>query len=139
VPTNFQGRAAQTGRPFFAWVFYMPSITLYHNPRCSKSRAALALLEARDYEPVIRRYLEQPLSAAELSELLTCLGLSARQVLRTGEAVYRKLNLADESLAEEQLIEALVQHPILLERPILRVGNKAVIGRPPERVMELLD
>jgi len=114
----------------------MSAITLYHNPRCSKSRAALALLNERDIEPNIRRYLEQPPSTEELAELLGCLGLTAKEVLRTGEAVYRELNLAGAS--EEQLIEAINQHPILLERPILRVGKRAVIGRPPERVLELL-
>jgi len=114
----------------------MSDITLYHNPRCSKSRAALALLNGRDIEPVIRRYLEQPLSAEELSELLDCLGLTAKEVLRTGEALYRELNLA--SADQDRLIKAIAQHPILLERPIVKLGKQAVIGRPPERVLELL-
>jgi len=114
----------------------MNDFVLYHNPRCSKSRAALQLLELRDIEPVICRYLEQPLSEAELVELLHCLGLTAKEVLRTGEALYRELHLADAS--EDALIKAISQHPILLERPILRRGNRAVIGRPPERVLELL-
>jgi len=114
----------------------MCEITLYHNPRCSKSRVALALLNERGFEPVVRRYLEQPLSAEELAELLACLGLTAKEVLRTGEAVYRELNLA--GAPEQMLIKAISEHPILLERPILRVGKRAVIGRPPERVLELL-
>jgi len=114
----------------------MNELIFYHNPRCSKSRAALTLLEGRDYKPTIRRYLDEPLSTEELSELLACLGLSARQVLRSGEALYRELNLADAD--EAALIKAISQHPILLERPILRVGKRAVIGRPPERVLELL-
>jgi len=114
----------------------MNDFTLYHNPRCSKSRSALALLNGRDAEPLIRRYLDEPLSEEELAELLTCLGLSAKQVLRTGEAIYRELNLQEAS--EEVLIKVISKHPILLERPILRVGKRAVIGRPPERVLELL-
>jgi len=114
----------------------MNDLTLYHNPRCSKSRAALALLNERAIEPNIRRYLEQPLSAEELAELLGCLGLTAKEVLRTGEAIYRELNLA--GAPEQALIKAISEYPILLERPILRVGKRAVIGRPPERVLELL-
>jgi len=116
--------------------FFMSDLTLYHNPRCSKSRAALQLLNERRLQPIIRRYLEQPLSAEELGELLGCLGLTAKEVLRTGEALYRELNLADAD--EPALIKAIVKHPILLERPILRVGKRAVIGRPPARVLELL-
>ncbi|MCP1477411.1 arsenate reductase [Pseudomonas sp. EB276 TE3739] len=116
----------------------MTDLTLYHNPRCSKSRAALDLLEARGLQPTIVRYLETPLNAAQIKALLDKLGISARQLLRTGEEEYKTLNLADASLSEQQLIEAIAAHPKLMERPILEVGDKAVIGRPPENVLELL-
>ncbi|MWV13225.1 arsenate reductase (glutaredoxin) [Pseudomonas sp. R-28-1W-6] len=116
----------------------MTDLTLYHNPRCSKSRGALELLEARGLTPNIVRYLETPPSAAELHSLLGKLGIGARQLLRTGEDEYKELNLADGSLSEAQLIEAMVAHPRLIERPILIAGDKAVIGRPPEKVLELL-
>ena len=116
----------------------MTDLTLYHNPRCSKSRGALELLEARGLTPNILRYLETPPSAAELSSLLGKLGIGARQLLRTGEDEYKALNLADSSLSEAQLIEAMVAHPKLIERPILIAGDQAVIGRPPEKVLELL-
>ena len=116
----------------------MTDLTLYHNPRCSKSRGALQLLEERGLTPTIVRYLETPPSAAQLSDLLGKLGIGARQLLRSGEDEYRTLNLADLALSEAQLIEAMVAHPKLIERPILIVGSKAVIGRPPEKVLEIL-
>ncbi|MGC5704221.1 arsenate reductase (glutaredoxin) [Pseudomonas sp. NFXW11] len=116
----------------------MTDLTLYHNPRCSKSRGALELLEQRGLAPTLVRYLETPLNAAQLRSLLAKLGLGARQLLRTGEDEYKALNLADSSLSEEQLIDAMVQHPKLMERPILEAGNKAIIGRPPEKVLEIL-
>lgn len=116
----------------------MSELTLYHNPRCSKSRGALELLEARGLAPTVVRYLDTPPSAAELRELLAKLGMSAHQLLRTGEEEYQTLGLADTSLSEEQLIEAMATHPRLIERPILIVGDKAVVGRPPEKVLEIL-
>ncbi len=116
----------------------MTDLTLYHNPRCSKSRAALGLLEARGLTPSVVRYLDTPPSAAELQSLLGKLGIGARQLLRTDEDEYKALNLADSNLSETQLIAAMVAHPKLIERPILIAGDKAVIGRPPERVLELL-
>ncbi|WP_394561030.1 arsenate reductase (glutaredoxin) [Aquipseudomonas alcaligenes] len=116
----------------------MTDLTLYHNPRCSKSRGALELLEARGLAPNVVRYLETPPSADELRELLTKLGIGARELLRTGEDEYKELNLADASLSDEQLIAAMASHPKLIERPILIAGNRAVIGRPPEKVLELL-
>lgn len=116
----------------------MTDLTLYHNPRCSKSRGALELLEARGLQPNVRRYLETPPSAAELKELLGKLGISARQLLRTGEEEYQTLGLAAPALSENQLIEAMVANPRLIERPILINGDKAVIGRPPEKILEIL-
>ncbi|MBC3271974.1 MULTISPECIES: arsenate reductase (glutaredoxin) [Pseudomonas] len=116
----------------------MTDLTLYHNPRCSKSRGALELLEARGLTPTIVRYLETPLSAVQIKALLGKLGISARQLLRSGEEEYKTLNLADASLSEQQLIDAIAAHPKLMERPILEAGDKAIIGRPPENVLELL-
>lgn len=116
----------------------MTDLTLYHNPRCSKSRGALELLEARGLAPTIVRYLETPPSAAELTALLGKLGIGARQLLRSGEDEYKTLNLADPALTDAQLIDAMAEHPKLIERPILIAGDKAVIGRPPEKVLEIL-
>lgn len=116
----------------------MTDLTLYHNPRCSKSRGALELLEARGVQPNIVRYLETPPSASELKSLLGKLGITARELLRSGEDEYKTLGLSDTSLSEAQLIEAMVKHPKLIERPILIAGDKAVVGRPPEKVLELL-
>ncbi|WP_416426417.1 arsenate reductase (glutaredoxin) [Pseudomonas sp. App30] len=116
----------------------MTDLTLYHNPRCSKSRAALELLQARGLEPNVVKYLETPPDAAALKAVLAKLGLHARALLRTGEDEYKALNLADATLGEDQLIAAMVQHPRLIERPILIAGDKAAIGRPPEKVLEIL-
>ncbi|MFC6297358.1 arsenate reductase (glutaredoxin) [Pseudomonas sp. CCM 7893] len=116
----------------------MTDLTLYHNPRCSKSRGALQLLEARGLAPTVVRYLETPLDAPHLQALLNKLQISARQLLRTGEDEYSTLNLADASLSEAQLIAAIAAHPKLMERPILETANKAVIGRPPEKILEIL-
>ena len=117
----------------------MNGTRLYHNPRCSKSRGALELLRERGIEPGIVSYLETPPSPAELRGLLHMLGVPARALLRTGEDEYRALGLADESLPESALIEAMSTHPRLIERPIFMHGGRAIIGRPPERVLELLD
>ncbi|MGE4406844.1 arsenate reductase (glutaredoxin) [Pseudomonas sp.] len=116
----------------------MTELILYHNPRCSKSRGALELLEARGLKPEIVRYLETPPSAAELKALLDKLGLAPRQLLRSGEDEYQSLGLADPALSDEQLIDAMAGHPRLIERPILIVGDKAIVGRPPEKVLEIL-
>jgi arsenate reductase len=116
----------------------MTDLTLYHNPRCSKSRGALELLEGRGLTPTVFRYLETPPDAAQLRDLLGKLGIGARGLLRTGEDEYKTLNLADASLSDEQLITAMAGHPKLIERPILIAGDKAVIGRPPEKILEIL-
>ena len=116
----------------------MTELTFYHNPRCSKSRSALQLLESRGLQPNIVLYLETPPTADELTALLGKLGISARQLLRTGEEAYKSLHLADASLSEEALIAAMLSHPKLIERPILLAGERAVIGRPPEKVLEIL-
>lgn len=111
---------------------------LFHNPRCSKSRAALSLLEERGITPEIVAYLDQPPSADELRTLLGLLGLPPRDLLRTGEPEFTALGLADENLDDAALVDAMVAHPRLIERPIFVHGDRAVIGRPPERVLGLL-
>ncbi|GAB3750956.1 arsenate reductase (glutaredoxin) [Lysobacter olei] len=112
---------------------------LYHNARCSKSRGALELLEARGLAPEVVHYLDRPPSAAELRALLALLGLPARQLLRTGESEFKELRLEDPSLDEATLIAAMAAHPRLIERPVFVHRGRAVIGRPPEKVLELLD
>lgn len=113
-------------------------ITLYHNNRCSKSREALALLEQSGKAFTVRYYLEEPLSAAELSALLKALQLPARDLLRTKEDEYKTLELANPALSEQHLIEAMLTYPKLMERPILHVDNKAVIARPADKMLALL-
>lgn len=114
------------------------SSRLYHNPRCSKSRAALQLLHERGIAPEIVAYLEQSPSPDSLRGLLKMLGGDARSLLRTGEAEYASLGLDDPALDEAAIIAAMVAHPRLIERPIFVHAGRAVIGRPPERVLELL-
>ncbi len=116
----------------------MSELLIYHNPRCSKSRQTLALLEEQGIKPEVIEYLKTPPSVASLSKIIGQLGISARQLLRKGEAEYKDLNLADESLSEQQLIQAMCEHPKLMERPIVTYNGKAKIGRPPESVLEIL-
>jgi arsenate reductase len=113
-------------------------ITLYHNPRCSKSRDALALLREHGHEPEVILYLETPPTSKTLKTLLVNLGISARELLRKGEDAYKSLNLADETLSEAALIKAMVENPKLIERPIAINGDKAIIGRPPENVLQVV-
>lgn len=110
----------------------------YHNPRCSKSRGALALLAEHGIVPDTVAYLETPPSVDELRELVRMLGLPARALLRTGEPAYAELGLANPVLTDEQLLEAMHAHPILIERPIFVHRGRAVIGRPIESVLQLL-
>ena len=110
---------------------------IYHTPRCSKSRQALALLQERGAEPEVLDYLKTPPTKAELKALLAKLGLKPEQVLRTGEAVYKQ-KFRGRDLTDEQWLEALAENPILLERPIVVRGSRAVVGRPPEKVLEIL-
>lgn len=116
----------------------MTNITLYHYSGCSKSRAALALLAERGINATIVNYLETPLNAEQLGALLSKLGLGARALIRTTESAYSDMNLANPSLSEAELIDAIVQEPILMQRPILEVGSRAAIGRPIENILELL-
>jgi len=111
---------------------------IYHNPRCSKSRAALALLHERGIEPKIVEYLKTPPDRAELEDLIALLGISPRELLRTGEAAYRELGLANPDLPDERIIQAMVDHPKLIERPIVVRGGQARIGRPTERILEIV-
>jgi arsenate reductase len=113
------------------------TVTIWHNPRCSKSREALKLLEAEGVEPTVVRYLDDTPSAAELKTVLKMLGVGARDLMRTKEAIYKELGLKDVT-DEETLIETMVEHPKLIERPIVITNGKAVIGRPPEKVIELV-
>ena len=114
------------------------TIRIFHNPRCSKSRATLALLQERGIEPEITLYLDSPPDADELRSILQKLGLTARELMRKGEAEYREQGLADESLTEDELIAAMVASPRLIERPIVLANGKAAIGRPLESVIEIL-
>ena len=116
----------------------MTAITLYHNPDCSKSRAALALLEENDSQITIVYYLEEPLERSELENLLGQLGLSLRDLLRKSEAEYEQFALGDETLSEDIVYELVLKNPILIQRPIAVAGNRALIARPPERVLELI-
>ncbi len=112
--------------------------TIYHNPRCGKSRETLALLREQGIEPVIVEYLATPPDAAALKKLLTALKLKPRQLLRTKEKDYQALGLDDPDLSDAELIEAMAAHPLLIERPIVVAGGKAVLGRPPEKVLDII-
>ena len=111
-------------------------VTIWHNPRCGKSRSALALLRERGIEPRVVEYLKTPPRAAELREVLRKLGMTPEQLVRKGEDGYRAL--AGRTLTPAQWIDALLADPILIERPIVIRGARAVVGRPPEKVLELL-
>ena len=113
-------------------------ITIYHNPRCGKSRQTLALLEARGIKPAVVEYLKTPPDAATLKALLKKLGLKPRQLLRTKEAAYQDAGLDNPALSDEAVIKAMLEHPILIERPIVVIGDKAALGRPPENVLAIL-
>jgi len=115
------------------------AVTIYHNPRCSKSRETLSLLKTHGVEPQVVLYLETPPDAATLRDLLQMLNLtSARDLMRQKEDLYRSLNLADNTLSEEALIQAMVENPKLIERPIVVTRGQARIGRPPEQVLAIL-
>ncbi|HFD79941.1 MAG TPA: arsenate reductase (glutaredoxin) [Gammaproteobacteria bacterium] len=111
---------------------------IYHNPRCSKSRQTLELLRERDIEPEIVEYLKTPPDCAQLERILDLLGLEPRQLMRRNETEYRELGLDDDTLSREQLIQAMVEHPRLIQRPIVVHGQRAALGRPPEAVLDIL-
>lgn len=116
----------------------MSEFTIYHNPRCSKSRQTLQLLEDNGVHPAVVLYLDNTPDASSLKALLAKLGIDARALLRKGEDAYKDLNLADATLDDEALIQAMVANPKLIERPIVVKGERAVLGRPPENVLELI-
>ncbi len=111
---------------------------IFHNPRCSKSRQTLELLNERGIEPEIIRYLETPPTAEELGNILDMLGCEPRELMRTKETEYKELGLNNPELSREQLLQAMSKHPKLIERPIVIRNNKAALGRPPENVLTIL-
>ncbi|MEC9345845.1 MAG: arsenate reductase (glutaredoxin) [Pseudomonadota bacterium] len=114
------------------------SVTIYHNPRCSKSRQTLALLQDRGIEPTVIEYLRTPPTAAEISGLLDKLGIGARDLVRSKEPEFREAGLADPSVDDTRLIQAMAEMPKLIERPIVVAGERAALGRPPEAVLDIL-
>lgn len=114
------------------------TVQIYHNPRCSKSRQTLAILEENDIKPEIILYLEDSPDAKTIQSLLTKLGMSARDLLRKGEDAYKELNLKDPSLDDAYLIEKMAEHPKLIERPIVVKKDQAVLGRPPENTLKII-
>lgn len=113
-------------------------VTIYHNPRCSKSRQALQLLQEHGHVPQVVEYLKTPPDKEQLKKILDLLNVEPRQLMRTGEKGYKELGLDRPDLSRDELIEAMVRHPILIERPIVLTQGKAAIGRPPEKVLEIL-
>ena len=114
------------------------SVTIYHNPRCSKSRTTLGILQKLDVEVRVIEYLKTPPDSNKLAEILNLLGQSPRDFMRKGEAVYKQPGLNSSDRSEEDLIAAMVEHPILIERPIVLANGKAIVGRPPTRVFEIV-
>jgi len=117
----------------------MSAITLYHNPRCSKSRAVLALLEQNDVSPEIVYYLENPPNAEQLQTLLTKLGLKLDDIIRRTEPEFDELGLGDSTLSDAIKLDLVCKHPRLIQRPIVVKGDQAIIGRPPENVLQLIE
>jgi arsenate reductase len=113
-------------------------VTIYHNPRCSKSRQTLQLLQENGIEPTIRLYLEEKPSAKELKDVISKLGITPRELLRKGEDAYKENQLSNKELSDAVLIKAMVEFPKLIERPIVIKGEQAKLGRPPEQVLEIL-
>lgn len=116
----------------------MSAVTIYHNPKCSKSRATLEILQEKGVELSIIEYLKTPPTSGELTDILRLLVMEPRDLMRKGEEPYSEKNLSDDSLTREQLIDAMISDPILIERPIVLAGGRARIGRPPESVLEIL-
>ena len=114
------------------------SVEIYHNPRCSKSRQTLQLLQERGIDPDVVEYLKTPPNKATLERILDMLGLEPRELMRKKEKEYKSLQLDDANLTRDQLIEAMIANPKLIERPIVMQNGKAAIGRPPEKVLEIL-
>ena len=117
---------------------YLSNFTIYHNPRCSKSRLTLELLKDKGIDPKVILYLETPPSEKELVLILKKLNMEAKELLRKGEAEFKEQNLSDTSKSEEDIIQAMVHFPKLMERPIVIYGDRAIIGRPPENVLKIM-
>ena len=113
-------------------------ITIYHNPRCSKSRQALQLLRDKGIEPIIVEYLKTPPDKSTLKALLVMLAMDPRELMRRKEKEYKELGLADPAVDDEALLEAMIEHPRLIERPVVVNGDKAALGRPPEKILDVL-
>ena len=116
----------------------MTIYTIFHNPRCSKSRQALGLLQEQGIEPEVVEYLKTPLSSQTLQNLCQKIGVNVVDMMRTKEREFKELGLGDRGVTDDELLQAMTQNPILLERPIVVCGDKAVIGRPPENVLKLI-
>ena len=116
----------------------MSKIIIYHNPRCSKSRAALKLLKEKNQDPEIFLYLQEILSQSKIRSLIKKLNIPIREILRKGEEEYKRNNLNDENISDEELINFMIKFPKIIERPIIIKGDKAIIGRPPENILKLL-
>ena len=114
------------------------TVEIYHNPKCSKSRQTLALLETKGIKPKVRLYLQEAPSRAELQDVLKKLKIPAAALLRTGEEIYKNLVTKEGKPDDKKALEWMIQHPILIERPIVIKGNRAKIGRPPEDVLDIL-
>ena len=114
------------------------NVQILHNPRCSKSRATLEILKENGIEAEINLYLESPPDAGQLSDILGMLNMQPRDLMRKGQSEYKEMGLADTTLSDEQLIAAMIEAPILIERPIVLANGKAAIGRPPESVLKIL-
>ena len=114
------------------------NVKIYHNPRCSKSRQTLGLLNEKNIQPEIVEYLKTQLQIKELSAIRVSLGVAVRDMMRTNESIYKELGLAEPSVTDAQLFQAIVENPVLLQRPIVMANKKAAIGRPPENVLDIL-
>ncbi len=116
----------------------MSTIKIYHNPRCSKSRKTLEIIEDQGHKPEIIKYLEKPPTVSEIINVLTLLGMKPRDLMRKNEVEYKENRLGDDSLSDEQLIEMMHKFPKVIERPIVLSNGKAAIGRPPESVLDII-
>ena len=116
----------------------MNAITIYHNPRCSKSKATLELITSMGITPIVKLYLDEPISYDELSNVLDKLNISPRELLRKTESLYKKHNLDNNILDDSEIITFMIENPILIERPIVIRNKRAIIGRPPENVLKII-
>ncbi len=134
----YLNKKIEKGSIIYPFKHKIMSITIYHNPKCSKSRQTLELLKENGVTPAIIEYLKTPPTAETLKEILNQLGLSPRDLMRKKETIYAESGLDDPSLSDDDLIDFMVAHPILIERPIVLANGKAALGRPPEQVLDIL-